>query len=190
RGPGPMWGEALVRGLRGATRAGGWLWGRGGWAVLDQAGARPAVCRRRLTDLPTIRSSTNGRRRGAAVRSLLRAGRSWACLRRGPAGREGARIVSAPAAGPVLARGANMPKGTLICFAVAVALLCRMGVRAAELDQAKDTPEAVAQAANGKQAADADDRKKGSNRKATQLEEVVVEAKRPLSSASSDEVRE
>jgi outer membrane receptor protein involved in Fe transport len=77
-----------------------------------------------------------------------------------------------------------MQRGRVARYAVAVALVCSPGVRAAEPDQlAQTAAEAEVQQAprKGEQAKTA---------KATELDELVVEAKKPLSSASSDEVRE
>lgn len=79
-----------------------------------------------------------------------------------------------------------MQRGRAGRYAVAVALVCSVAAQAVE-------PEEVQEAADEKGAQPTprkSDHAAPKNTKATELEELVVEAKKPLSSASSDEVRE
>ena len=72
-------------------------------------------------------------------------------------------------------------------YAAAMALACSLAAQAAEPAQVRETEEVKpAQQTQPK----SEEQATRSNAKATQLEELVVEAKKPLSSASSDEVRE
>lgn len=84
-----------------------------------------------------------------------------------------------------------MQKGRAVRYAVVLALVCSVAAQAAEREQATEAEdETVAQATRAEQAPRRGAQTKTSSAKATELEELVVEAKRPLSSASSDEVRE
>ena len=79
-----------------------------------------------------------------------------------------------------------MQRGRAARYTVAVALVCSVAAQAVEQEQATETAdEQAAQPAPRK-----DDQATTKTAKATELEELVVEAKKPLSSASSDEVRE
>jgi outer membrane receptor protein involved in Fe transport len=78
------------------------------------------------------------------------------------------------------------------CYAVAMALVCSIAAQAAEPEQAAETdetPQTQRPPKREEQAVQNEERAAQRKAKATQLEELVVEAKKPLSSASSDEVR-